>query len=527
MYSKHVIGIYIGTTDSCVAVYDNNQVKILLTDSKGNRSIKSCVAFDGSEFIVGNEAFNHMTYNPQNCIFDIKMLIGKTYSELLLTLQTQHRWPFNIESDENEHPMIRVTQSHLSLKLYPEQIYAMLIAKLKHIAEATLGCLITDAVISVPVTFDYAQREATKFAAIIAGLKSIRLIKEPLAAALPSGIEKREKSAKDVAIVNIGRTKTEVCILTKEDLIFEIKSLNSCSDMNGDVFDEILVNYCVRKFKEIMKNEFIQIPAQSLKRLRKDCEKAKKILSFSQQTTIETNDLSEGRDFYYVLTRKEFEELCDHIFQRIHPLLHNSLKGLEDVKIEKVLVIGGSAQIPKLADMISNCFSGAEHVFLKDFQEFIAGGAAIFAAALFNPSYDKLNSDFLLLDAVGLSLGIEDEDGNLVQMIPRGSTIPINREYEINQKNSVIIKIYEGEQKLARNNLLIKELTFYKVNEFAKIKVSLSVDADSMISVEVKEDGETQNKMGEKLENRKFSPFEIQFMTAQNEKLLSRKLDSC
>ena len=527
MYSTHAIGIYLGITDSCVAVYDNNQVKILLTDNIGNRSIKSCVAFDGSEFIVGNEAYNYITYNPQNSIFDIKMLIGKTYSELL-TLKSQYQWPFNIESDENQRPMIRVTQNYLSEKFYPEQIYAMLIAKLKHIAEATLEHLVTDAIISVPSTFNFVEREAVKLAASIAGLKSVRLIKEPLAAIIPSEIEKQKKPAKDVAIIHIGRTKSEVCILTIEDLLFDTKSFNYCSDLNGDIFDEILVNHCVKKFKQIMKNEGIIIPSWSLKRLRKDCEKAKKILSFSHQTTIETNDLYQGIDFYYVLTRKEFEELCNQDFQRITPLLQDSLRGLEDVKIEKVLVIGGSAQIPKLQQLISNFFPGIEQKFLKDFQEFIAGGAAIFAASLFRPKSDNFYNDFLLLDAVGLSLGIEDENGNLVQMVSRGTTLPIKREIDLKIKqNPVTIKIYEGEHKLARNNLLIKELIFHRVNESSQIRVTLDIYADITIDVKVQENGEGQNSIKEKLENRKFSLPEIQYMTSQNDKLLSRKLDSC
>lgn len=292
--SKTAIGIDLGTTYSCVGVWQNDKVEIIPND-QGNNTTPSYVAFTEEERLIGDSAKNQVARNPKNTVFDAKRLIGRKFSEKSIQDDMKH-WPFKVESGAGDKPMIVVDYKGESKKFHPEEISSMVLVKMREIAEAYLSKPVKDAVITVPAYFNDSQRQATKDAGAISGMNVLRIINEPTAAAIAYGLDKKSSQEKNVLIFDLGGGTFDVSLLTIEEGIFEVKATNGHTHLGGEDFDNRLVDYCVAEFK---KKTGLDITgnARALRRLRTQCEKAKRILSAAHQAPIECETLAEGEDF--------------------------------------------------------------------------------------------------------------------------------------------------------------------------------------------------------------------------------------
>ena len=382
MQSKtSAIGIDLGTTYSCVGVWQNDQVNIIAND-QGNRTTPSYVAFTDQERLVGDSAKNQAARNPENTVFDAKRLIGRKFDEKSIQEDMEH-WPFKVEKGSQDKPMISIKTKGTIKKYQPEEISSMVLAKMKKVADDFLGQDIKDAVITVPAYFNDSQRQSTKDAASIAGLNVLRIINEPTAAAIAYGLDKKIEGELNVLIFDLGGGTFDVSILAIEEGIFEVKSTNGDTHLGGEDFDNRLVKYCMDDFKKQSGIDISKNP-RALRRLRTQCEKAKRILSSSVSTQINCEALAEGEDYSLTLGRAKFEELCIDLFRRCLKPVENALKDSKFSKdqIDEIVLVGGSSRIPKIQQMIKDFFNGKELNKSINPDEAVAYGAAIQAAVL-------------------------------------------------------------------------------------------------------------------------------------------------
>merc|ERR1712038_2178382 len=348
MAKKTAIGIDLGTTYSCVGVFQHGKVEIIAND-QGNRTTPSYVAFTDNERLIGDAAKNQVAINPTNTIFDAKRLIGRKYNDTTVQHDKKH-WSFNVV-DVDSKPKIEVDYKCERKTFTPEEISSMVLTKMKETAEAYLGKEVKDAVVTVPAYFNDAQRQATKDAGSISGLNVLRIINEPTAAAIAYGLDKKkgDTSESNVLIFDLGGGTFDVSILTIEDGIFEVKSTAGDTHLGGEDFDNRMVDHFMKEFQRKHKKDMTS-NKRAVRRLRTACERAKRTLSASAQANIEIDSLFEGIDFYTSITRARFEELCSDLFRGT---LEPVEKSLRDAKMDKssindIVLVGGSTRIPKI-----------------------------------------------------------------------------------------------------------------------------------------------------------------------------------
>lgn len=491
------LGIDLGTTYSCVAVWRNNRVEIIPND-QGNRITPSYVAFTETERLIGDAAINQLATNPNNTVFNAKRLIGRRFSDPSVQ-QDLKLWPFKVVPNNKDKPIIVLRYKGEEKHISPQEISSMVLSKLKDDAEAYLCHEVKDAVITVPAHFNNSQRQATKDAGEIAGFNVMRIINEPTAAAIAYGFDKMNwrQGEKNVLVFDLGGGTFDVSLVTNDEGMFKVKATLGDTHLGGVDFDNNLVNRLVELFRRKYKKDLdISENSKALGRLRSACEKAKRLLSSTSVTTIELDSLCGGIDLHVTVTRALFEEINKDLFRKCMETVE---KCLNEAKINKnqvhdFVLVGGSTRIPKIQQLLKEMFrvNGEIKEPCKSINpdEAVAYGAAV-QAAILNDEGDKKIEELLLLDVMPFSLGVETDDGVMSVLIPKNTMIPTKKESVFStlshNQDNVLIKVYEGEGVKTEDNILLGKFELQGFSSTPRkvpnINVCFDVDVNGILEV--------------------------------------------
>ena len=499
------IGIDLGTTNSCIAFWrqtgdkENAFQLELVVNETGGRITPSVVSFTKKERIVGQNAKEQIAKNTENTIYDVKRLIGRKFNDPCVQ-EDMKLWPFKVIKDPNsDYPLIEITFKGEKKHFKPEEISSMILSKLKVQAENYLNKKVERAIITCPAYFNENQRDSTQLAAKLAGLDVNRIINEPTAAAIAYGFNSAFNNGKHVLVFDLGGGTFDVSVLTIEKELIEVRSTCGNTHLGGEDFDNELLKYCLKKFKE---NTGIDASnnAKALRRLKNKCEKAKIELSSTLETSIDIDSFCEGNDLSITIMRIEFEELCKNYFEMCFPCIDQALKDaiLKKEQIDDIVLVGGSSRIPKIQEMIKEYF-GKEPKKNIHPEEAVALGAAIQSAICENIEEEGLDK-LIIIDLTPLSIGFALQNGEMFVIIERNTSIPTTNSHLFqtpkDNTEKILIEIYQGERKLAKENEFLGKtvINLPKRPKGLRVIVSFSLDISGILSVSAYEEGKTEDE---------------------------------
>uniref|UniRef100_A0A8R1DRC6 Heat shock 70 kDa protein C n=1 Tax=Caenorhabditis japonica TaxID=281687 RepID=A0A8R1DRC6_CAEJA len=512
-----IIGIDLGTTYSCVGVFKNGRVEIIAND-QGNRITPSYVAFSGDQGdrLIGDAAKNQLTINPENTIFDAKRLIGRFYNDKTVQDDIKH-WPFKIV-DKSNKPSVQVKVGSEQKQFTPEEVSAMVLTKMKQIAESYLGHEVKNAVVTVPAYFNDAQRQATKDAGTIAGLNVVRIINEPTAAAIAYGLDKKD-GERNILVFDLGGGTFDVSLLTIDNGVFEVLATNGDTHLGGEDFDQRVMEYFIKLYKK-KSGKDLRKDNRAVQKLRREVEKAKRALSTQHQTKIEIESLFDGEDFSETLTRAKFEELNMDLFRATLKPVQKVLEDadMKKVDVHEIVLVGGSTRIPKVQQLIKDFFNGKEPSRGINPDEAVAYGAAVQGGVIGGV---ENTGDLVLLDVNPLTMGIETVGGVMAKLISRNTVIPTKKSQVFttaaDSQSAVSIVIYEGERPMVKDNHKLGNFDLTGIppapRGVPQIEVTFEIDVNGILHVSAEDKGTgNKNKITITNDHNRLSPEDIDRM---------------